>query len=213
MTDENLLKPLWKVYELNCLIGIVKARMKQWSLKIKNKKDDQELFDKIQNDLFAIQKEIARINEETEIEPQSAFLEEAEVFFMEKIKDYEMFLPKLEHFILPEGSELGASLFHLSTFTRSVILEMDYLAPTSKYIVEYLERLAYFFFLLARYVNFTSGHKEREPDYGEKEIKVKVINEDVKITYNNIMLEMDPAIIAYFRNKAIKVEERKQELN
>lgn len=83
MEDENLLKPLWKVYELNCLVGVVKAKIKQWSLKIKNKR--------------------------------------------------------------------------------------------------------------------------------RKKIKVKVINEDVKITYNNIMLEMSSATIAYFRNKAIKIEERKME--
>ncbi len=174
MIEEILLKPLGKVYELNCLVGIVKSKIKQRSLKT-NKEDDQKILTEIQNNLFIAQAEIARINGEIQISPINLFLDkldEATVFLAEAIRGHEVFLPKLEHFIIPEGSEIGASLFHLSAFTRNTILEMNYFDPEFKCIVEYLERLAYFFFLLARYANLMAGFKETKPSYGEKEIRI-----------------------------------------
>lgn len=178
MPKEDL-KLLGKVYELNCLIGALKAKFENSPLK--TKVDAEKIFTKIQNNLFRAQAKIAEsdnryfvrpnVSGSAEIrQPKDAILDDAAISLAETARHYELCLPKLNHFIIPEGSELSASIFYLGAFTRNVILEMDcYSNPFLRNIVEFLERFAYFLFVFARYINFLERREEREPNYAEGE--------------------------------------------
>lgn len=119
--------------ELNCLLGEIHA------------------LQQIQRDLFNIGSVLAKAN----IEPafDVAFLE-SEIDRMDKD------LPELKTFILPGGCETAAKLHIARAVCRRAeraVLKIAKQKTTTSKIIQYLNRLSDFLFVLARYTNYKSG--------------------------------------------------------
>jgi cob(I)alamin adenosyltransferase len=127
--------------ELTSFIGLVIG-------KINNEKDKLFLSD-IQKNLYLIMASLSGSKKNLN------YLTEEVKIFEKKIDEMELSLPKLNKFILPQGSELS-SWFHILRTTcrraeRNIIkLEIRNLKLE---IIRYLNRLSDLFFVMARFYN------------------------------------------------------------
>lgn len=137
--------------ELNSLIGLVIAK----------DKTTKKVLIPIQNDLHAIGVCLAGYDKGTlNLTKRTTQLEET-------IDQIDTKLPKLSNFILPGGTEGGASLHVLRSVARRT--ERSIIKFTNKQkqpvnkqkeIIQYINRLSDLFFILARYVNYKHKHTE-----------------------------------------------------
>jgi len=152
--DDSRVDGYGEVDELNATIGAAAAFLQDTELKT--------LLVGIQRDLFSIGAELADPRhrggkEKSKLDPSHVTLLE------ESIDRFETELPPLRHFILAGGSPAGA-LLHVSRTVcrraerRVVALGDD--AGVNPHVVEYLNRLSDFLFVLARLVNQRQGQEE-----------------------------------------------------
>src|SRR3972149_9174534 len=140
---EELVDVYGSLDELNSWMGLLASRL--------DTIDVQGFIREIQEDLFAIGSALAGwkgLNEKTLL---------ARVTQMEERIDLmESNLPKINNFILPGGSELGATVHVIRAVARRVERQTVALAQKEKItptIIQYLNRLSDLLFVLARVVN------------------------------------------------------------
>lgn len=154
---------LGSVDEINSLLGWckIKAFEKNLFLGGKNRLAG-EVIDKIQNDLFSIQAEIAGADKK--ISPNR-------VKFLETITDeIEKELPAIKSFFVAGGTELSA----MFDFARAVARRAERQVTAAGDVGElklklstkaYLNRLSSILYALARVANFRAGLAEKPPVY------------------------------------------------
>ena len=127
--------------------------------------DIDDTLESIQNQLHIVQADFANPDpDEDDPAVTAAHVESLE----DAIDEAEAELDPLESFILPGGSEAGATLHHARAVTRraerrSVALAAD--EPVNGEAIRYLNRLSDGLFVLARLVNARDGVPEESPTY------------------------------------------------
>ena len=140
-----------EVDELNSIIGLARARLR-----------DEEIdatLGLIQNDLFTLGADLASPSEVEVPRISDSFIET-----LEQASDrYLAELEPLKEFILPGGSEAGATLHLARTVARRAerrVVALADVEEVNSLTVVYLNRLSDLLFILARAVN----HRERVPE-------------------------------------------------
>ncbi|MEW6777556.1 MAG: cob(I)yrinic acid a,c-diamide adenosyltransferase [Bdellovibrionota bacterium] len=139
------------VDELNAFVG--------WA---RTQADPREsgALESIQNDLFNIGAELATPEGNEKATAQAQLLKEDRVRFLEtEIDRMEEKLEPLKNFVLPGGSPGAAALHVCRTVGRRAERTVVHMAASEKVrplVIEYLNRLSDYFFVLARHLNRTS---------------------------------------------------------
>lgn len=147
------------VDELNSLIGLARACLA----------DDEvdETLSLIQNDLFTLGADLASPSEIDVPRIQTSFVET-----LEELAD--RFLAELEplkEFILPGGSQAGATLHLARTVARRAerrVVALSNAEDVNDLAVVYLNRLSDLLFILARTVNRREGIPEKMTDFSKR---------------------------------------------
>ena len=147
------------VDELNSLIGLARAYLQDAEV--------DETLSLIQNDLFTLGADLASPAEIDVPRIQTSFVEA-----LEQLAD--RFLGELEplkEFILPGGSQAGATLHLARTVARRAERRVVHLLQTeavNDLAVVYLNRLSDLLFILARAVNRRGGVPEKMTDFSSR---------------------------------------------
>jgi cob(I)alamin adenosyltransferase len=143
------------VDELNSWIGLIRSSL-EFS-------DVSELLMDVQNNLFIIGSKLAS-DEQGKPITDSLFIDSDKIENLEKAIDaYEVNLPVIHNFILPGGSVLAGYCHIARTVCRRAersIIRMDEDPTMDKRIVQYINRLSDYLFVLARKIANDSGVKE-----------------------------------------------------
>jgi cob(I)alamin adenosyltransferase len=86
----------------------------------------------------------------------------------DEIDAYEQELEPLEDFILPGGTQAGATLHEARTVVRRAerrVVALDAEAGNTGKVQDYLNRLSDLLFVMARVVNAREGIEEESPTY------------------------------------------------
>ena len=140
------------VDELNSVLGVAIAHLGSSHKKIK------KFLEGIQNDLFSIGSYLA--NPKAEPIPG---LSEKIIIFEQTIDQQMGKLPELHNFILPGGSETGASLHQARTVCRRAerrVVSLMQKEDIDENLVKYINRLSDLLFSTARWVNYQDKKKE-----------------------------------------------------
>ena len=141
--------------ELNSMIGLVNAEIKDLGFKIK---DVEKELERIQHDLFDIGAALAMPH------PMPVVgLEKRPKDFEKLIDAMTAKMPEIKYFILPGGGKVGSLLHVARTITRRAERQLVTLMQKEEIdeaIVIYLNRLSDLFFTMARYVNHIDKKKE-----------------------------------------------------
>jgi len=134
--------------ELNSVIGIVLA---------------QDLESNIRDTLTNIQHTLFNLGGELSL-PGHQLMSQQHVTFLENQLDaLNKNLEPLKDFILPGGTQTAASVHLARTVCRRAersLITLHSKEPISEYILQYVNRLSDFLFVLARHVNKHSGHPD-----------------------------------------------------
>src|SRR5262245_2280667 len=147
------------VDELNSLLGLARVAIEDRQL--------DEALGKIQNELFIVGADLA--SPMTVAVPR---IDEERTSEMERLID--LLLEELEplrEFILPGGSELGATLHLARTVARRAersIVELAAESEINPRALEYLNRLSDLLFVMARVANKRNGMKEQSADFSSR---------------------------------------------
>lgn len=144
-----------EVDELNAFLGAARSFIEDPAL--------AELLADIQRDLFSIGGQLAdpradeRTKEKLQLPPERVLALE------NSIDQFEAGLPPLRRFILAGGSPAGAMLHVARTVCRRAerrVVELAGSVSIHPRVIEYLNRLSDFLFVLARVVNHQQGQQE-----------------------------------------------------
>jgi cob(I)alamin adenosyltransferase len=147
------------VDELNCVIGLARARIEDVEI--------DEVLGLIQNDLFTLGADLA-----SPLEIEVPRIGEAFTKTLEDMAD--RFLAQLEplkEFVLPGGSEGGAVLHLARTVARRAERRVVALSETEQLnpdTIVYLNRLSDLLFILARVINHRGGVPEKMTDFSKR---------------------------------------------
>lgn len=148
-----------EVDELNSAIGLARARL--------NDAEVDETLSLIQNDLFTLGADLAS--------PAGIEVPRIDESFVKTLEDFsDKFLKQLEplkEFILPGGSESGATLHLARTIARRAERRTVALSETEELndqAIVYLNRLSDLLFILARLVNHRAGVPEKMTDFSKR---------------------------------------------
>src|SRR5438128_4287056 len=148
-----------EVDELNSWLGLVRARLAD--------KQVDEALGHIQNDLFTLGADLASPAEIDVPRINESFVTSLEHFSDEFLSELE----PLKEFILPGGSEAGATLHIARTVARRaerrVVALAEHEAVNAATII-YLNRLSDLLFILARAVNHRAGIPEAMTDFSKR---------------------------------------------
>lgn len=143
------------VDELNSILGLL-------VVELDNKQIKKNIL-QVQNNLFIIGSYFAdatkKIIKNTELKNLQISTKKLEIL----IDKMERQLPPLTNFILPGGTKQAATAHIARTTTRRVerkIVSINKTQKVSRYILQYINRLSDYFFVLARYLNKTSNKKD-----------------------------------------------------
>lgn len=118
----------------------------------------------VQNHLHIVQADFANPEDDEDTRMREEHVVELEGW----IDSYDEELDPLTNFILPGGSEAGASIHHARAVTRRAERRAVALAgdePVNELAVTYLNRLSDALFVFARVVNKRDGVREENPTY------------------------------------------------
>ena len=147
------------VDELNSLLGIARVGLADPQL--------DEALGKIQNELFIVGADLA-----SPLRIQVPRAGEDHVAEMERLID--LLLEELEplrEFILPGGTQLGATLHLARAVSRRAersVVELAAQSEINKHALIYLNRLSDLLFVMARVANKRSGAKEEPANFSER---------------------------------------------
>ena len=126
--------------------------------------EDKVMIQRIQNNLFNVCTNLATDQEKTPLYP-SAFLPKGEIECLEHEVDVIMdMLPEKQGFILPGGTPLAAQTHVCRTVCRRAerrIVELSETATVSSEVLQYVNRLSDYLFVLAKKLNFIAGQSEK----------------------------------------------------
>jgi cob(I)alamin adenosyltransferase len=147
------------VDELNCVIGLARARLEDQEI--------DEVLGLIQNDLFTLGADLAS--------PSEIDVPRIEESFTRKLEELaDRFLAELEplkEFILPGGSEAGAVLHLARTVARRAerrVVELFETEQCNPETIVHLNRLSDLLFILARVVNHRASVQETMTDFSKR---------------------------------------------
>jgi cob(I)alamin adenosyltransferase len=136
--------------ELNSMLGVTLSKIQE--------KNIISFLIHVQQDLFLIGSQLAGAGTNLEnIEKRVADMEK----FIDEISNV---IPPLKNFILPSGTESSSFLFLSRALTRRAereIVALSLKEKVNKSIIVYLNRLSDLLFVLARFLNYKSGIKEK----------------------------------------------------
>ncbi|MFC6787478.1 cob(I)yrinic acid a,c-diamide adenosyltransferase [Halobaculum halobium] len=144
------------VDEANALIGTIRPT---------GYDDVDEMLRSVQDHLHVLQADFANPDPD---EDDPAVRERHTEQLEDWIDELDEELEPLRHFVLPSGSEAGATLHHARTVVRRAERRAVDLAddePVNAEAVTYLNRLSDALFTFARVVNARDGVPEDAPDY------------------------------------------------
>ena len=125
--------------------------------------DDKEMIIRIQNCLFNVCTNLATDQENTPLSA-SAHLPEGEIERVEKaIDDIMKMLPEPQGFVLPGGTREAAQAHVCRTVCRRAerrIVALSRVAKISPEVLQYVNRLSDYLFVLAKKINFNANHSE-----------------------------------------------------
>jgi cob(I)alamin adenosyltransferase len=127
--------------------------------------DVLETLEAAQNTLFKAQADLANTDKD-EDDPRVASDDVEGV--EDEIDAYEQELEPLEDFILPGGTQAGATLHEARTVVRRAerrVVALDAEAGNTGKVQDYLNRLSDLLFVMARVVNAREGIEEESPTY------------------------------------------------
>ncbi len=143
------------VDELNSYIGLLNT----YTLEEENK----HFLYNIQNKLFSVGSYLATDTSKTAINSVS-FLKETDIKNIEnEIDRLNESLPPLSNFILPGGTQAAAICHVCRTVSRRAerkIYDVKSAYNVDMHILEYVNRLSDYFFVLSRYINISADLKE-----------------------------------------------------
>ncbi len=148
-----------EVDELNSLLGIARVGLADGQL--------DDALGKIQNELFVVGADLA-----SPLTIQVPRILEEHVSEMERLID--LLLEELEplrEFILPGGSQFGATLHLARTVARRAersVVELAAQSEINPRALEYLNRLSDLLFVMARVANKRAGVKEQSASFSER---------------------------------------------
>ena len=143
------------VDELSSHLGLLAAMMD----------DDTEknMIIRIQNCLFNVCTNLATDQEQTPLYP-SAYLPEGEIERLEqKVDEIMQMLPERQGFVLPGGTKEAAHAHVCRTVCRRAerrIVALSEVAQITPSILQYVNRLSDYLFVLAKKINFNANHSE-----------------------------------------------------
>ena len=125
--------------------------------------DDKTLIIRIQNCLFNVCTNLATDQEQTALSP-SAYLPEGEIELVEqKIDEIMKLLPEKQGFVLPGGTKEAAQAHVCRTVCRRAerrIVALSEVTKISPEILQYVNRLSDYLFVLAKKINFNANQSE-----------------------------------------------------
>ena len=127
--------------------------------------DDEEksVIVRIQNCLFNVCTNLATDQSQTELYP-SAYLPEGEIERLEqKVDEIMQLLPERQGFVLPGGTQEAAQAHVCRTVCRRAerrIVALSEVAEITPSVLQYVNRLSDYLFVLAKKINFNAGHSE-----------------------------------------------------
>lgn len=144
------------VDELSAQLGLLASFMKDG--------DDKNMVIRIQRTLFTVCSYLATDTTKTQLAP-SYTLDEEEVSVLEQEIDHlNGSLPRQTAFIIPGGSHEAALAHVCRTVCRRAERRIFFLAETTKIdsrVLQYINRLSDYLFMLARKLNFIDGVREK----------------------------------------------------
>lgn len=142
--------------ELNAHIGLLVAMMSE--------ADDAALLRRIQDNLFIVGSALATDLSTTQLHEASR-LDTAEIALVEQRIDFlDSVVPPLCKFVLPGGAQAAAQAHVCRTVCRRAercVCALAELHPIADNVSCYINRLSDYFFVLARYINHSTGTPER----------------------------------------------------
>lgn len=144
------------VDELSAQLGLLASFMKDG--------DDKNMVIRIQRTLFTVCSYLATDTTQTQLAP-SYTLDGGEVEILEQEIDHlNGSLPRQTAFIIPGGSHEAALAHVCRTVCRRAERRIFFLAETTKLdsrVLQYMNRLSDYLFMLARKLNFIDGVREK----------------------------------------------------
>ncbi|MDI9359143.1 MAG: cob(I)yrinic acid a,c-diamide adenosyltransferase [Phycisphaerales bacterium] len=159
LKSDQRIKAYGTVDELNSYIGLIADYLSQ------DKKFDTALFKEIQDRLFTVGSSLA-CDQDKDIKLKIPDLYPSDISLLEKeIDSMTIELPPLKSFILPGGS-IAISHIHIArcvcrSAERLCVEIRDNNRTVNPLIIQYLNRLSDYLFVLARYVAFKNNIQER----------------------------------------------------
>ena len=143
------------VDELSSHLGLLAAMLADGS--------DKEMIIRIQNCLFNVCTNLATDQEQTELYP-SAYLPDGEIEAMEqKVDEIMKMLPERQGFVLPGGTKEAAQAHVCRTVCRRAerrIVALSEVAKITPSVLQYVNRLSDYLFVLAKKINFNANQSE-----------------------------------------------------
>lgn len=141
------------VDELNAHLGNIRSSLQQ--------EDFQQVIIKIQRELFQIGAELAKDSKSTKT---LALIDADNIIYIEnQIDTMEAKLPKLKHFILPGSHPIESAVQIARTVCRRAerrVVALYEIQPVNPLIIQYLNRLSDYLFVLARFITHNEGAEE-----------------------------------------------------
>ena len=124
---------------------------------------DKEMIVRIQNCLFNVCTNLATDQENTPLYP-SAYLPEGEIELLEqKVDEIMQLLPERQGFVLPGGTQEAAQAHICRTICRRAerrIVALSEVTRITPSVLQYVNRLSDYLFVLAKKINFNAGRSE-----------------------------------------------------
>ena len=143
------------VDELSSHLGLLAAMLSDDS--------ERDMIIRIQNCLFNVCTNLATEQETTPLYP-SAYLPDGEIELLEqKVDEIMQMLPERQGFVLPGGTKEAAQAHVCRTVCRRAerrIVALSEVAPITPSVLQYVNRLSDYLFVLAKKINFNANHSE-----------------------------------------------------
>ena len=143
------------VDELSSNLGLLAALL--------NDDVEKDMIIRVQNCLFNVCTNLATDQEQTAL-PTSAYLPEGEIEMLEgRIDDIMQLLPERQGFVLPGGTKEAAQAHVCRTVCRRAerrIVALSEVAQITPQVLQYVNRLSDYLFVLAKKINFNANQSE-----------------------------------------------------